>query len=119
MEDAFYVDRLARHGVETVVPDAAARAEVHRIIYDELVLDVVRDESRTTYRRVMADLVSDGAEGVVLGCTEIGLLVGRDDTTVPVFDSTEIHVDAAVDWMLGADRRPTMRAGRVGGQFGE
>jgi aspartate racemase len=100
MEDAFYVDRLARHGVETVVPDAAARAEVHRIIYDELVLDVVRDESRTTYRRIMADLVSDGADGIVLGCTEIGLLVGRDDTTVPVFDSTEIHVDAAVDWML-------------------
>jgi aspartate racemase len=100
MEDAFYVDRLARHGVETVVPDAAARAEVHRIIYDELVLDVVRDRSRTTYRGVMADLVSDGAEGMVLGCTEIGLLVGRDDTTVPVFDSTEIHVEAAVDWML-------------------
>jgi aspartate racemase len=101
MEDTFYVDRLAAHGVEAVVPEAAARAEVHRIIYDELVLDVVRDESRHAYRRVMADLVAAGAEGMVLGCTEIGLLVGPDDTTVPVLDSAEIHADAAVDWMLG------------------
>ena len=100
MEDTFYVDRLAAHGLETVVPDAAARAEVHRIIYDELVLDVVREESRATYRRVMADLVGRGAEGMILGCTEIGLLVGADDTSVPVFDSTGLHVGAAVDWMV-------------------
>jgi aspartate racemase len=100
MEDTFYVDRLAAHGLETVVPDAAARAEVHRIIYDELVLDVVREESRATYGRVMADLVGRGAEGMILGCTEIGLLVGADDTSVPVFDSTGLHVDAAVDWMV-------------------
>jgi aspartate racemase len=100
MEDTFYVDRLAGHGVETVVPDAAARADVHRVIYDELVLDVVREESRATYRAIMADLVAEGAQAMVLGCTEIGLLVGADDTSVPVFDSTEIHARAAVDWML-------------------
>lgn len=100
MEETFYVDRLARHGLEVVLPPAAARAEVHRIIYEELVRDVVRGESRATYRRIMEDLVSDGAEGMILGCTEIGLLVGGDDTTVPAFDSTEIHASAAVDWML-------------------
>jgi aspartate racemase len=100
MEDSFIVDRLATHGVEAVVPPAEDRADVHRIIYDELVLDVVREESRATYRRVMADLVATGAEGMVLGCTEIGLLVGDDDTEVPVFDTTAIHAAAAVDWML-------------------
>jgi aspartate racemase len=73
---------------------------VHRIIYDELVRDVVREESRERYREVMADLVARGAEGMVLGCTEVGLLVGPDDTTVPTFDTTVLHVAAAVDWML-------------------
>ncbi|HEX3930975.1 MAG TPA: amino acid racemase [Nocardioides sp.] len=101
MEDTFYVGRLAAHGVEALVPPAAQRAEVHRIIYDELVLDVVRDESRAVYRRVMADLVDAGSEGLILGCTEIGLLVGSGDTTVEVFDSTVIHVAAAVEWILG------------------
>jgi aspartate racemase len=106
MEESFYIDRLAGHGVEAIVPPEVDRAEVHRIIYDELVRDVVREESRATYRRVMADLVAEGAEAVVLGCTEIGLLVGADDTTVPVFDSTEIHAEAAVEWMLHPGRRP-------------
>ena len=100
MEDTFYVDRLAQHGVEVVVPDPAARAEVHRIIYDELVRDVIRPESRERYRRVMAGLVADGAEGMILGCTEVGLLVGPGDTTVPTFDTCRLHAAAAVDWML-------------------
>ena len=100
MEDTFYVDRLARHGLEAVVPDPAGRAEVHRVIYDELVRDVVRPESRELYRRVMADLVADGAEGMVFGCTEVGLLVGPEDTTVPTFDTCRLHAAAAVDWML-------------------
>jgi aspartate racemase len=104
MEDAFVVDRLAARGVEAVVPDAAGRAEVHRIIYDELVRDVVRPESQEVYRRVMADLVEDGVEGMVLGCTEIGLLVGADDTTVPVFDSTALHAAAGVDWLVSSTR---------------
>ena len=104
MEESFLLDRLAGRGVEAVVPPAPARAEVHRIIYDELVRDVVREESRATYRGIMADLVTDGAEGMILGCTEIGLLLGANDTTVPVFDTTEIHAGAAVDWMLSPSR---------------
>jgi len=100
MEDTFYVDRLARRGLEVVVPEPAGRADVHRIIYDELVRDVVRPESRERYRHVMADLVSGGAEGMVLGCTEVGLLVGPHDTTVPIFDTCRLHAEAAVDWML-------------------
>jgi aspartate racemase len=100
MEETFYVQRLARHGVEAVVPDAAGRADVHRIIYDELVRDVVRPESRERYRAVMADLVADGAEGMILGCTEVGLLVGPDDATVPTFDTCRLHAAAAVEWML-------------------
>jgi aspartate racemase len=104
MEDAFLVERLGASGVEAVVPDAAGRAEVHRIIYDELVLDVVRPESREVYRHVMSDLVVAGAEGMMLGCTEIGLLVGADDTTVPVFDSTALHAAAGVDWLLSPNR---------------
>ena len=102
MEDTFYVDRLARHGVEAVVPDPVGRADVHRIIYDELVRDVVRPESRERYREVMADLVADGAEGMILGCTEVGLLVGAADTTVPTFDTCRLHAAAAVDWMLAS-----------------
>lgn len=104
MEDTFLVDRLAAGGVETVVPDAAGRAEVHRIIYDELVRDIVRPESRQGYQRVMADLVAAGAEGMILGCTEISLLVGADDTEVPVFDSTALHAAAAVDWLVSPNR---------------
>jgi len=104
MEDTFLVDRLAAGGVEAVVPDPVGRAEVHRIIYDELVRDVVRPESREVYRRVMADLVATGVEGIVLGCTEIGLLVGGDDTTVPVLDSTSLHAQAAVEWLISPTR---------------
>jgi aspartate racemase len=104
MEDSFLLYRLARGGVETVVPPTPARAEVHRIIFDELVRDVVREDSRATYRGSMADLVAAGARGMILGCTEIGLLIGPDDTTVPVFDTTEIHADAAVDWMVSPSR---------------
>lgn len=100
MEETFYVDRLARHGVEAVVPEPEARADVHRIIYDELVRDVVRAESRERYREVMAGLVTGGAEGIIFGCTEVGLLVGPDDTTVPTFDTSALHAAAAVDWML-------------------
>jgi aspartate racemase len=100
MEDAFYVERLARHGVDAVVPDAAGRADVHRIIYDELVRDVVRPESRERYREVMADLVAAGAEAMILGCTEVGLLVGPVDASVPTFDTCRLHAAAAVEWML-------------------
>jgi aspartate racemase len=101
MEQDFYRGRLERNGLEVVVPDADERTEIHRVIYDELCLGMIRDESRETYRAIMASLVKRGAEGLILGCTEIGLLVGASDTTVPVFDTTRIHAEAAVDWALG------------------
>ena len=101
MEQAFYRDRLARHGMEVLVPEAADRAEVHRIIYDELCLGVVRPESRELYRQVIRRLVDAGAQGVVLGCTEIELLVGAEDSPVPVFPTTRLHVEAAVTAALG------------------
>ena len=96
MERAFYRDRLAGHGLRVLVPDAADRAEVHRVIYDELCLGVVRTESRQAYRQIIERLVGAGAQGVVLGCTEIELLVGADDSPVPVFPTTRLHVKAAV-----------------------
>ncbi|MFD4908142.1 aspartate/glutamate racemase family protein [Kitasatospora purpeofusca] len=96
MEQDFYRDRLASHGLHVLVPDPAGRALVHRVIYEELCLGVVREESRAEYRRVIAGLVAEGAEGVILGCTEIELLVGPDDSPVPVFPTTRIHAEAAV-----------------------
>ncbi|GAA4706810.1 aspartate/glutamate racemase family protein [Nocardioides conyzicola] len=103
MEQHFYVDRIARHGIAVLVPPPEDREVVHRVIYDELVLGVVRDESRTAYAQVMERLVARGAEGIVLGCTEIELLVGADDTSVPVFPTTQLHVDAALDAALRED----------------
>ena len=101
MEQDFYVGHLRdRHGLDVRVPDAADRAEVHRIIYEELCVGVVRDASRTEYRRVMLALADDGAEAILLGCTEIDLLVGPDDAPVPMFDTTRIHAERAVDLAL-------------------
>jgi len=100
MEQDFYRGRLERNGIAVLVPDADERVEVHRIIYEELCLGVIRESSRETYRAIMAALVARGAEGLILGCTEIGLLVGANDTRVPVFDTARIHAEAAVDWAL-------------------
>jgi len=101
MEQAFYRDRLrTRHGIDVVVPGDAARAEVHRVIYEELCRGQIEDASRETYRAIIRDLLDAGAEGIVLGCTEIGLLVGLDDAPVPVFDTTALHAAAAVDFAL-------------------
>lgn len=100
MEQDFCTGRLRERGIDVLVPDEAERAEVHRIIYDELCVDVVRDESRETYRRVIASLVERGARAVVLGCTEISLLVGEGDSAVPLYDTTRIHAGAGVDFML-------------------
>jgi aspartate racemase len=100
MEQDFYRDRLAGHGLRVLVPDAADRAEVHRIIYDELCRGVIREESRQTYREVIERLVTAGAQGVILGCTEIELLIGQADSPVPVFPTTRLHVEAAVDTAL-------------------
>ena len=101
MEQGFYRDRLAqRHGLEVLVPDAADRATVHRVIYDELVAGQVNEASRQAYREVIARLVERGAEAIVLGCTEIMLLIGADDSPVPLFDTTALHAAAAVDLLL-------------------
>ena len=100
MEQDFYRDRLAGHGLRVLVPDAVDRAEVHRIIYDELCVGVIRDESRELYRQVIDRLVAAGAEGIILGCTEIELLIGAADSPVPVFPTTRLHVEAAVDAAL-------------------
>jgi aspartate racemase len=97
MAQPFYADRLASHGLEVLVPDEADRATIHRVIYDELCLGVVREESRDAYRQVIRRLVAAGAEGVIYGCTEIELLVGPQDCPVPVFPTTRLHVEAAVD----------------------
>jgi aspartate racemase len=100
MEQPFYRDRLAGHGLEVWVPGRDDRALVHRVIYDELCVGVVRDESRSAYRRVIEGLVARGAEGVVLGCTEIELLISAEDSPVPVFPTTRLHVRAALDRAL-------------------
>ncbi len=101
MEHDFYRGRLEQnHGLEVVVPDEAGRDAVHRVIYEELCLGTVRDDSRDAYRRIIEDLVARGAEAIILGCTEISMLVGPEDSTVPVFDTTEIHARKAVDWAL-------------------
>ncbi|MFF0297969.1 aspartate/glutamate racemase family protein [Kitasatospora sp. NPDC004614] len=100
MEQDFYRERLAGHGLDVIVPDAAGRELVHRVIYQELCVGVVREESREAYRKVIAELVAAGAEGVILGCTEIELLVGAEDSPVPVFPTTRIHAAAAVEAAL-------------------
>lgn len=100
MEQDFYRERLVSRGLEVLVPEDDQRELVHRVIYDELCRGVVREDSRERYREIMADLVRRGAQGIILGCTEIGLLVGDADTTVPTFDTTRIHAQAAADWAL-------------------
>jgi aspartate racemase len=97
MEQDFYKGRLAQNfGVDVLVPDADDRALVHRVIYDELVQGRIEAASRQAYRDVIARLVARGAQGVVLGCTEIMLLVRQEDSAVPLFDTTRLHVEAAI-----------------------
>ena len=108
MEQDFYRGRLMeRHGLTVVVPDAADREIVHRVIYDELCQGDIRAESRAQYREIMRRLVDAGAEGIILGCTEIALLVGPDDAPVPLFDTAALHARHAAEWALnaGGERR--------------
>jgi aspartate racemase len=101
MEQDFYVGRLERtHGLAVVVPGAKDRRLVHEVIYRELCLGIVKQDSRQAYQRVIADLVVRGAEGILLGCTEIDLLIGPQDAPVPVFDTTRLHAERAVDLAL-------------------
>jgi aspartate racemase len=106
MEQDFYVGRLRdRHGLEVLVPDEDGRRLVHDVIYDELCVGVVDPRSRQGYMDVIAGLVERGAGGVLLGCTEIGLLVRPDDSSVPVFDTTELHARHAVELALRKEQR--------------
>lgn len=103
MEQDFYKGRLGeRHGLSVIVPGEEDRATVHRIIYEELVAGRIEPASRTAYQKIIARLVEEGAEGIILGCTEIMLLIGAEDSPVPVFDTTALHATAAVGNALGA-----------------
>lgn len=104
MEQDFYKERLRqRHGLQVRVPEAPDRELVHRVIYEELCLGQVRGESRREFRRVMARLVEHGAQAIILGCTEISLLVGTQDAAVPLFDTTTLHAVRAAELALGSD----------------
>ncbi|MEN9864579.1 MAG: hypothetical protein RL748_169 [Pseudomonadota bacterium] len=104
MEQTFYKDRLiSRHGLQVLTPPAADRDIVHRIIYEELCLGQIVDASRQQYRRIMADLVAQGAQAIILGCTEISLLVAQADASVPLFDTTGLHARKAAEWALARD----------------
>ena len=100
MTQDFYKQRLIDAGLQVIVPETDARAEVHRIIYDELCQGQILDSSRKYYSQVIEDLAEQGAEGVILGCTEIGLLISQADSVIPVFDTTAIHAEAAVAFLL-------------------
>jgi aspartate racemase len=107
MEQDFYRGRLRdRFGLDVLVPDEADRRAVHRIIYEELVQDQVVPASRQAYRDVMARLAARGAEAIILGCTEIMLLVGEGDSAVPLFDTTALHAEAAVSLALAGSSAP-------------
>lgn len=100
MEQEFYKGRLNQSEIEVLVPDTAGRRIVHDIIYQELCLGVIRNESRAQYRKIIAELVEQGAEAIILGCTEITLLVKAEDASVPLFDTTLIHAEDAVKLAL-------------------
>ena len=96
MHDGFYEKALNKHGLKLVVPEGDESKTVHRIIYEELVKGKILPESRKDYLKVIDSLAKNGAQAVVLGCTEIGLLIKQDDVSIPVFDTTIIHANAAV-----------------------
>ncbi len=101
MEQDFYRGRLVeKHGLEVLIPEAAERAVVHRVIYEELVVGKILPDSKAEYARIIEKLIQAGAEGIILGCTEIGLLVQQADSRVPLFDTTRIHALAAVAYAL-------------------
>jgi aspartate racemase len=105
MEKEFYRGRLEEeHGLEVIIPDEPGRELVHRVIYQELVQGIIREESRQGYQQVIDKLVQEGAQGIILGCTEIGLLIKAEDVPVAVFDTMEIHARGAVEAALGKYR---------------
>ncbi|WP_027961976.1 aspartate/glutamate racemase family protein [Halomonas halodenitrificans] len=103
MEQAFYRERLEAQGIQTLIPDDAQRERVHDIIFEELCCGEIRADSKAAYLEIVASLAGQRAQGVILGCTEIGLLIQDDDTEVPLFDTTEIHAEQAVAAALASD----------------
>jgi aspartate racemase len=102
MEQDFLKGRLTqKHGLDVLIPSIEHREIVHRIIYEELIKGVVLETSRQEYLQIIADLVTHGAEGIILGCTEIGMLITPEFTDVPLFDTTEIHATKAIEYSLG------------------
>jgi len=102
MEEDFYRGRLIeKHGLEVVIPNEENRAIVHDIIYDELCQGIIKDSSKEDYKIVIQSLINQGAEGIVLGCTEIGMLIKQQDVAAPVFDTTLIHAQEAIAFSLG------------------
>ena len=103
MEEPFYLNRLSeRHGLRVVVPELADREIIHRVIYEELCLGIIQPESRLASRRIMGGLVAKGAQSIILGCTEIALLVNQEDSEVPLFDTAAIHARAAAEAVLSS-----------------
>ncbi len=103
MEQDFYKGRLVeKFGLKVLVPNDHDRQQIHDIIYNELCLGIMRDESREVYQHIMTDLIRQGAEGIILGCTEITLLIKPEHSPAPVFDTTYLHAAAAVDWALAS-----------------
>jgi aspartate racemase len=101
MEEDFYISRLVKkYGLDVIIPGAPEREIVHRVIFDELVVGTIRQVSKDQYLGIIARLVEQGAQGVILGCTEIGMLIHPEDCQVPLFDTTRIHAGAAVEFAL-------------------
>lgn len=104
MEKDFYKEYInTNYGVEVIIPEEAEREQIHSIIYNELVHGIFKDSSRATYRQIIKNLENRGAEGVILGCTEIPLLISDKDVDIPTFDTTTIHATHAVEWAVGND----------------
>ena len=99
MEKTFYTDVLSEYGIETVIPNEKERAIIHTVIYDELAFGEVNSNSKKEYLRIIKELISRGAEGIILGCTEIPMLISQKDVSVPVFDTTTIHAAYAFNLM--------------------
>lgn len=100
MEQDFYKNGLASFGIDCLVPSDSERADIHRIIFDELCVGVIKDSSKQTYLNIINRLKEQGAKGVISGCTEIGLLIGQDDLDLPVFDTAYLHAQMAVEFIL-------------------
>jgi aspartate racemase len=103
MEKTFYAEALHQRGIQVLIPDADQRAVINQVIYQELVSGIIREESRQGYLQIIQDLIEQGAQGVILGCTEIPLLIQPEHVTIPLFDTTRLHAEAALQYALDAD----------------